>query len=275
MASPVRVMVATRWQWFGGLLLLGIVGLPSGGCSTCRALAAANRSVEQFQQSHTDARVFFEPGAEALAEDVAANLERAVADVAQAQRGPFVIPVRVFVCATVESFHSYGASLHAGGHTLNHRVFISPKPENTAERVPRLLRHELSHLHLGQRLSLVADASVPPWFSEGLAVRVSGGGGAEGVSEADARRAILEGRTFSPDSGGVFQRRYGVDFGLPEHLFYRQAALFLDFLDGLDRTAFVKLIDLVEHGESLEQAFQASFGTGIQTLWARFRTSLR
>jgi hypothetical protein len=126
--------------------------------------------------------VLYEPGAEHMAGVVAAAMPAAVETVERRQYGRFIVPVRVYVCATVDSFAKYTASPRAGGHTMGGRVFLSPKPENTDERIPRLLAHELSHLHLGQRLSLILSGRLPVWFEEGLAVEVSGGGGAEGVT---------------------------------------------------------------------------------------------
>jgi hypothetical protein len=103
----------------------------------------------------------YEPGAEALAAAVAASLPEAIEAVQARQYRPFVLPVTVYVCATMDSFASYTGSKNAGGHVLNRRLFISPKPENTTERVPRVLTHELSHLQIAQQISLLRAAYLP------------------------------------------------------------------------------------------------------------------
>jgi hypothetical protein len=45
----------------------------------------------------------------------------------------------------------------------------------------------------------MADIRLPNWFKEGLAVMVSGGGGAEFVGEAEARAAIGRGECIAID----------------------------------------------------------------------------
>lgn len=251
-------------------LLLLSIGL--SGCGPAHFLAAANRSTSQFIASPTDARVFYEPGAEIMAHEVAAAMPSAVATVEDRMFGPFTHRVRVYVCATIDSLTSYGASARAGGFTLNHRVFISPKPENTAERIPRVLAHELSHLHLGQRRGLVGIAELPVWFTEGLAVDVSGGGGAEGVAEVDASRAILEGHSLVPDTdGSVWHRRGASAFGLDEHMFYRQAGLFVSYLRSIDRARFRTLLAAVEDGEPIDSAVRAAYGRDVDGIWQQFK----
>ena len=85
---------------------------------------------------------------------MAAALPDAIASVERQQYRAFIQPVSVFVCATPERFASFGGPKSAGGFVLNGRLFISPKPQNTAERIPRLLTHELSHLQLEQQLGM-------------------------------------------------------------------------------------------------------------------------
>ena len=263
--SPRRLLLAR----LGALLVL--IGVGVAGCAPARFFVAANRSTSRFVASPSDPRVFYEPGAADMAREVAAAMPSAVAAVEARMLGPFVVPVRVYVCATVEGFTSYGASPRAGGFTLNGRVFISPKPENTAERIPRLLAHELSHLHLGQRRGFVSFARFPVWFTEGLAVDVSGGAGAEGVTERDARRAMASGQTFVPEvEASVWHRRGASAFGLGEHMFYRQAGMFVAYLRSADPVRFSALLAAVEDGDDLEHAFKSAYGMGVDVAWQRF-----
>jgi len=251
------------------LLVIGLVAAGVAACGPLRAFAAANRSTTQFVGMH-DPRVFYEPAAEAEARVVESAIPNAVAQVEAAMGRPFHIPVRVYVCASIESFASYGASPRAGGHTINHRVFLSPKPENTPERLPRILTHELTHLHLSQDRVLLAAHTIPVWFDEGLAVDVSGGGGAENVSEAEAWRAISNGRAFVPDLDETpFSRRGAHDSGLEEHMFYRQAALYIGFLRSLDASKFDAFIAALEWGASFDESFHV-LGVAPEVAWRRF-----
>jgi hypothetical protein len=198
---------------------------------------------------------------------VEAAMPSAVETVERRQYAPFTIPIHVYVCATVNTFTKFTANPHAGGHTINHRIFISPKPENTVERVPRILTHELSHLHLGQKRGLLSSRGVPVWFGEGLAVEVSRGGGAEGVTDEDLRRAISEGHTFAPETNG---HKGASSYGLDTHTFFAQAGMFVSYLRSSDERAFQAFLHAIEEGDTFGPAFQAAYGTSIEVAWRRF-----
>jgi hypothetical protein len=179
------------------------------------------------------------------------------------------------LCASIASFVAHGASARAGAITSNHRIFVSPKPENTPERIPRLLVHELSHLHLAQHLGLIRAASLPVWFSEGLAVDVSDGAGAEGVSEGDARSAIERGNAFVPDEGSLWSHPGAGAAHLAEHLFYREAALFIAHLRALSPRGFHALLDSLERDGDFGSAFRAAYHEPVANEWARFVRNVR
>jgi hypothetical protein len=176
----------------------------------------------------------------------------------------------------VDSFARYTANPRAGGHTINQRIFLSPKPENSDERIPRIVTHELSHLHLGQRLGILGAGRLPVWFAEGLAVEVSGGGGAEGVTEEELRRAIAEGRTFVPETEGSILHGKGASaYGLDTHMFYGQAGMFVGYLRSLNARAFQTFLHAVEGGDGLGPAFEAAYGMSIEGVWRRFVDDLK
>jgi hypothetical protein len=216
--------------------------------------------------------VSYEPGAEAAADIVAAALPEAMATVERALGAPFAEPPPVFVCATVASFSQHARSPRAGGHTINGRVFISPKPENTPQRLPRVLTHELVHLHFAQRMGSLAFARhLPPWFAEGFAAAVSGGGGAEQVSEREAARAIAGGSRIEPrEAGSLFGRDLGPGEGMSVHMFYRQGAMLSQFLRDGDPAAFATWMRALEDGEPFGPAFERSYHAPLHAWWGRF-----
>lgn len=237
------------------------------------ALAPLYRSTSHFRVVEGEARVRYEPGAEEAAAVVAQALPAAIATVERGHGRPFTKPVVIHVCATTASFdrHGFGVS-GAGGFVLNGRLFLSPKPQNTADRLPRLLTHELSHLHLEQQLGTLRGArQLPGWFKEGLAVYVAGGGGAETVSEAEARDAIARGRTFKLDTRGslLFPQTAARD-GLTPHLFYRESAMFVGFLARLDPGAFKRLLASIQDREAFDSAVNGAYGRDLAELWAQF-----
>jgi hypothetical protein len=243
-----------------------ILAAPS--CASVDRLVMVFRSTDAFIASPDDPRVLYEPGAEALARPVVAALPDAIAEVEAATYGPFVVPIRIYVCGTLDCYRRFTGNDRSRGQTNPRgKIFISPKPENSAARVPFVVAHELTHLHLVQRCSIYRAAQMPSWFNEGFAALVSKGGGAEGVSDADAARAILAGRTFTPTTEHGFS---GSHFGLPAHMFYRQAALFIAYLRARDGGAFRAFILDLEAGTPFGQAFGARFHSQLIPIWRDF-----
>jgi hypothetical protein len=203
---------------------------------------------------------------------VAMALSDAVRTVEARQYRSFAQEPTIYVCASLATFGAYGGDPQSGGYVLNRRLFVSPKPENTPERVPRLITHELSHLHIELQIGPIAwMRGFPPWFQEGLAVFVSDGGGAEQTTEAEAREAIAQDRTFVPETtSGLWHRRSAHAFGLPAHLFYRQASLFIGELKRRGEAEFEQLLLAVQDGRALADAFELAYEETVSAAWRRF-----
>lgn len=246
-----------------------VLGLPA--CGTSAQVVAAMRSTSDFQPT-SDPRVFFEPGGERLVPAVVGAVPSGTLRVEAFFGRPFTLPVRIYVCATLDRYTKLTGSEKSGGHTtILKKIFISPKPENTPERVPAVVTHELAHLHVAQDLGLWQGRRLPSWFNEGVATLASEGGGAEGVSEEDAKRAIVAGQRLTPDESAG---RTATSFGLAPHMFYAQGALFLRSLKSRDPAAFQRLLASVERGTELPRAFEQAYGAPIGTLWEAFVASL-
>ena len=230
-----------------------------------------------FQTLGAQPRVRYEPAAEANAQRIAEILDRTAERVESAHGVRFPTPPTVFVCGTQESFNAFLAQPggRATGVVVLGRLLLSPRSfrEGTYEAV---LGHELSHLLLRrQRGWISAVTEIPGWFHEGLAVYVSGGGGALPVSEDAARHAIAVGRTFSPEDEGSWRPRMAADHGVQHHQFYRQSGLFVEFLAERDPRGFRAFLDAVHGGESFRDAFQSHLGTTVNEAWTAFVAGVR
>jgi len=229
------------------IVLLAVIALVFGVAASpsLREVVVATRSTANFVMDRDDSRVFYEPGAESNARILAAALSDASTRVEESQYGTFAVPVRIYVCATLKSFERFTGNPRASGDTtMALKIFISPKPQNTPERLPLVLTHELSHLQLLQRLSVYQVSRLLTWFKEGLAVYVSGGGGAEDVIEAEAAQAIVKGQRLLPnDSHSVFSHDSASSFGLQAHMFYRQAGMFIGYLKESKPRGFSALLE--------------------------------
>lgn len=255
------------------LVATAVAALALGGCSAADAVLSMLRSTDRFVIDAAEPRIRYEPGGEALARQVGRHLDEAVKTVEEGQYRPLVKPVVVYVCATTEGCRAY-CRHNVRGCTVNGKIFLSPKPTLTAERVPGILKHELSHLHMEQHVGMLRwHAGAPPWFQEGLAVFVSGGGGAENITASQARAAIAAGRTFSPEPAGslLFRKRHGLE----QHLFYRQSALFVAFLHAKDPKAFEALLAGLVARTGFATAVRDSYQTDLENLWSQFVTQTK
>jgi hypothetical protein len=237
----------------------------------------------------TDARIHHEPDALACAETVADALPGAMRRIEAAHGRPFARPPTIGV---YRSFDSYARANGLGDPmiaavALDTRIVLSPSLcGKERARLPSVLAHELSHAHLfGWRGRL---ASRPPsWFVEGLAVAVSHGGGAEGMSEEEARARIREGRVVqTPERGpwsGFASIRFSGESGDAskdnvaerQRLAFRQAGLFVDWLRARDREAFARLLRRLEAGEDFPPALEAAYGARLSDLRSGFLADVR
>ena len=116
---------------------------------------------------------------------------------------PFAGPVVVYVCGTSECFDRRvpGAARFTAAVIYDNRVLLAPR---LFEREPRSACTPSSSTSFrtctsGQRLGHYT-MRIPVWFHEGLASLVAASGGADLVTEEDARRAIAAGEHFLPDA---------------------------------------------------------------------------
>ncbi len=235
--------------------------------------------------------IHFEPEAKVCALEVAALLTAAVTRVEAVQGRRFARSPTIGVYASYENYaRANGFDDPAiAAVSRSGRVLLSPTlcGEERA-RLPGVLTHELSHTHLfGWRSSLFA-ARPPSWFTEGLAVMVSDGGGAEGVSEAEAAGALVKGYAIMVTDEGRWRDFASIRFEIeppndPFHddfvtfrqrLAYRQAGMFVAWLRKRDPDAFAQLLSRIENGESFRDSFHASYAANASEKWRHFVASL-
>lgn len=159
-------------------------------------------------------------------------------------------------------------------------VILSPVLFSTQrQRLPAILTHELSHAHLQSWLSPLAYIRLPNWFKEGLAVMVSRGGGAERVSEVEAREAIRHGDHIAIESAGSLLNLAAVKFEQPQEIpntssrilmAYRQAGLFVAFLHDTSPAGFARMMTAVLDGRPFAEAVTAGYETDLHVLWSDF-----
>jgi hypothetical protein len=227
-------------------------------------------------------QVHFEPGAEDYAQRVSMLLPAAIAQIEAAQGRRFEHPVPVGVYATPEAYAAANASGSAGavGVSAFGRVVLSPALNGPqTRRLPAILAHELSHAHLQGYISAYTWVRLPNWFKEGLAVMVSGGGGAEFVSEREARAAIERGEQIVIEDTGSFANLSEIRFeraparATASHrtvMAYRQAGMFVSWLHDTDTPGFARMMNAILDGRPFTEAVDTGYRQDVQSLWQKF-----
>jgi hypothetical protein len=230
-------------------------------------------------------QVHYEGGASEQARIVAGLLPAAIAQVEVVHGRRFAHPVTVGVYITPGAFIAANGlgSRRAVGMTFLGRVMLSPALFSTQRhRLPAILTHELSHAHLRSWISQLSVMRLPQWFKEGLAVMVSGGGGAEGVSELQARDAIRRGDHIAIESSNSLLNLAAVKFvqspeipKIPDTSFriqmaYRQAGLFVTFLHESNPVGFARMMNAILDGRPFAEAVTTGYETVPEILWSRF-----
>ena len=233
-----------------------------------------------------NSQVHYQPGAEDYAREIATLLPDAIKRVEAVHGRRFAHPVTVGAYATPEAYavaNGQGSDVPVGV-TFAGRVNLSPKlfwPQR--QRLPAILMHELSHAHLQGWIGANAYIHLPNWFKEGLAVTVSNGGGAELVSEEEARATIQRGEQIVIDDTGSLQNLSEVRFDrapakqtpswYPVVLAYRQAGVFVNYLRESDRLAFERMLNAIIDGHAFAEAVTVGYHDDVRSLWQKFKSS--
>jgi len=229
-----------------------------------------------------NAQVHYESGGSENASIVARLLPTAMAQVEAVHGRAFARPVTVAVYVTPEAFVAANGlgDPRAVGMMFMGRVMLSPVLFSTQRRrLPAMLTHEMSHAHIRTWIPELSALRLPQWFREGLAVMVSGGGGAEGVSEVQARDAVRRGDHIAIQSSNSLFNLGAIRLAhppeIPDTSFriqmgYRQAGMFVTFLHESDPDGFGRMMNAILDDHPFVEAVATGYGTDLQTLWLRF-----
>jgi hypothetical protein len=230
-----------------------------------------------------NSQVHYQSGSEDFARDVAALLPDAIRRVEAAHGRPFAHPVVVAVYATPNAYAAANGvgSADPVGVTFSGRVNLSPelfRPQH--QRLRAILTHELSHAHLQGWIGETGYIlRLPNWFKEGLAVMVSNGGGAELVSEEEARAAIQHGDQITIGDAGSMAVAVSIRFErapansaswYPVVLAYREAGIFVNYLRESDGRAFDRMMNAILDGHTFAEAVTVGYHDDVRSLWQKF-----
>lgn len=259
-------------------VILAAMALLFAGCAALPPDRDAIHELADFEPLAADSRVRYEAGAENFAQQVAAILPAAIGQVEAAHYQSFAAPVAVYVCSSEDCFarNVPGAARFTAAVVYDNRLLLAPRLfEREPERLFPVLVHELSHLHLGQRLGHYTT-HIPVWFHEGLACLAAAGGGADLVNEKEAQRMVIAGNYFLPDQRHDETRRKNADqWRLKISMFYRQSMMFLTHLKAQGEERFRRLLLELQDRAGFDDAFERSFGAAALALAQDYFGTLR
>ncbi len=267
--------------------MIALIGLLTASCSTISA-----RLTYDFEVDSLDERLLYEPRTEDTVGKISTHLDEYIEQIETAQFSKFKdssnIKIHFFNDKTRYLRFSGGRPSTFGSATTNGASISLARirerlTENLCqtkacpETVNGVLLHELSHVHMRQYVgSWRYGSDIPSWFHEGLATFVSGGAGAGLVSEADAKKSILSGSHLVPvNTGSIFKRPATVgDFSWGTFHFYRQSAMFVEYLLNTNPTGFRNVLSDLRAGRKFRTVWKTNYDAKLADLWANFTLSL-
>jgi hypothetical protein len=264
-------------------LLLAIVWIPFvlGGCSVMNAAKARLEPRGEFVGAQGYAQVRYQEDAEDMALRLGKAMDSSLAMVERMHGRAFLEAPKVFVC-DAECFFRFSTLARnvPAAHFMDSIFMNDPELRNKERQFAMppesFLVHELTHLLFYQHAGAIAYMRTPAWFREGWAVVVSGGAGAQACTPDEAARHLLAGRAFDPaEEGSLFWNRTASSYGLRYPVFYRQSAMFIEYLRKADPNAFQAALQMLLDGEAFQPSFEHAYGKPLVSYWDFFTESIQ
>ena len=243
------------------------------GCSSYARLTY------EFQQINTTQKIFYETEAKDIAVLVSKSLPISIDLITKEQYVDFkdIEFVKIYIFSSKEHYANFSRSTpKARGSATKNEIYISSIIRKRIETLSPILIHELSHVHLRQYIGTWRYwTEVPGWFHEGLAVKISDGGGAEKITDKQAFSAIKAGKHFiPPEESSLFGHEFASDYNLKPHMYYRQSYLFVNYLINTNPDAFKKVYLSLIEGIKFKDVWISHYGKPISQLWESFLNSV-
>lgn len=271
--QKMRVLIGTagrqQRRWRGIVAIAVVCCLAMSGCSNwIKAGMLQIRPFTGFNDVSAASLVHVDSTASVQTLALAQQLQQAYAaaqTTIEQTHGASFRPPDVYVCATEDCYAKYVMIADSSAETgqTGSRVILNAVRLLKNDSGLPIFTHELSHIFWYQH----GQRCAPRWWLEGVAVATSGGG-AESVSEAQARQLLREGQVFHAtlDNGCFKPAQRGT---LSWAAYYRQAAMFVSYLRE-SAPQFTRALEFMRRGESVGLALQAAYGQPVAELWEQW-----
>lgn len=249
--------------------VVAAAGLLASCGSTAKMIYLELMPMRGFAPQPGNAQVHFEPGAEGAAEAVVAGLDAAVRQIEASHGAALLQRPEVYVCATAACYtqHVFTPLSRAETRPFGRTVILQGRLLLDEQRLQSVLTHELSHVFWFER----GIRCHPRWWTEGLAVDSSGGGGAEMQPMPAALHAMRDGVLFSDLEESCLERDSARRAGMGWPMFYRQSGMFVGWLRARDAAAFGNTLAQLRGGARLTPAIESTFAATLPALWQNWR----
>lgn len=248
-----------------------MVSLLTGCTAVARAAYLELLPLQGFDTLQADKRVHYEPEAKTNAENLAANYAQTIQQIEARLGGTLQTTPQVYLCASDACYLKYAFNQEARAEARGRGNLVLLKA-TTLEAEGRLLpvfTHELVHAFWFQH----GVHCTPRWWTEGLAVEASNGGGAEKVTRLEALQAMQEGKIFqASDENSCWTRMPPQLNGMAWPMFYRQSGMFVQWMRVRDPEGFSALLIKLRSGDNLATAIESVYGqplTALHSAWQK------
>ena len=263
---------ALKWRPALIMATVAVTGLLASCGSLAKMAYLELLPMSGFQTHAANPHVHFEPGAEAAADAVVGVLDAAQHQIEASHGAALKQRPEVYVCASAACYQRYAFTPLSRAETrpFGHTVILQGRLLMDEQRLQPILTHELSHVFWFER----GIRCHPRWWTEGLAVDSSGGGGAETEPQANAAQAIRDGKLFTDLDEGCTVRDSAARAGMSWPMFYRQSGMFVGWLRARNATAFGQTLAQLREGARLTPAIESAFSEPLPTLWQDWRRDI-
>ncbi|NMM38625.1 MAG: hypothetical protein HHJ09_14200 [Glaciimonas sp.] len=256
----LKRLLKGKFRFYIAVAIVGVVVL-----AACAPFVKLALPFSGFADVHKQPKVHYEQGAEQLADEIATLYPDAISKIEKTHGSQFGKQPEVYICVSEECYKKYAFVPIARGETRSSGgiIMLNGFKLSRDGTAGAIFTHELSHAYWFTR----GVHCQPRWWEEGLAVYVSGGGGAEKATLSAATQAIRENHVFHPSSESSCSfvnsaAKYDLDWPM----YYRQSGMFVEFLHTSNPSAFNLTLTLLRNKTELPEAIQKAYDQPVEAL---------